>query len=172
MTFKTGYISLVVLLLAIGMYSCGRNSVEPQIETLTETVYRDREIRIRDTVRVVEPHTEIQYKTIEVEKLRIDTVLVPVGFQHAGLVSATPITRKGQSLVLTTFDLNKQAFTQRRYEVPERRLLWSVMPSVSHESAALSVNLTLNRIGLQVSTIQTFSGRYLYHAGIGYKFSS
>lgn len=89
-----------------------------------DTVYVDRPLLKRDTVRVVEPVEVKVFHTVQ--ELRTDTVRVPVGFNYVGVIGERPITytNKRDKLVLTSFDTRLQAFTQRTYSLPQRK--WGI----------------------------------------------
>ena len=167
-------IPIVVAVLIIGAYRIGNSRGVASVDPVVETIYRDRDIARRDTTRgQAEPVTIIKYRTVEIEKTRVDTLRIPINMNVAGVVSANPVVIRNRRVGLTTYDVGEQQFVQRFYEVPPKRFQWYIFPSVSNSTASLSAGVTFKNVGISIGTIQSYDGQnFAYHAGIGYKLSN
>lgn len=94
----------------------------------TDTVYRDRQITVRDTITETVPLEVIRYDTVSVtnrdtiriEVPTVDTVIsdttAQVLWRPYGLISDRPIRIEGTSVTLSYYQLASQRWEQRRYE--------------------------------------------------------
>lgn len=101
-----------------GAHRASNNALVPA----PDTVYVDRPLLKRDTVKVVQPVEVKVFHTVQ--ELRTDTVRVPVNFNPAAVIGANPVTQRRGKLTLTSFDLQQNAFTQRTYSLPARK--WGI----------------------------------------------
>ena len=138
----------IITLIFVGTltYQAGNHIGSKQVRTLTkiDTVYAERALVKRDTLRVYEPYQVTIFDTLKVTELRTDTIKVPVNFGVSGVIGENPVTRKGRDLVLTSFDLGQNAFVQRAYAVPRRRFTKGLFLSVGKSNITNDLNLSLD----------------------------
>lgn len=112
---------LILLVFALLLLLAGRRwgvssvDVYPQ----TDTVYVDKPLPSRDTIRVEVPRTHVVYRTVR-DTVRIE-VPVPRGFSPNGLIPRNPLRFDRRHAVLTYWSPSSSAFVQDRYEIPKRK---------------------------------------------------
>lgn len=97
-------------------------------------------------MNVVQPYEVTIFDTLTVHELKTDTIRVPVNFGYSGLISNDPVTIEDRNFVVTSFDLDANAFVQRKYSVPARRFfvrLWSYTTySNAHQELGMELDMT------------------------------
>lgn len=117
--------SILAFLLAWHLRGCTIPDVQTS-SALVDTVFIERPLTIRDTIRVrdVVVETVTRFQPVEVERLRVDTVHAPVDLGRYTLAPTRPLHFERGRAVVTTFDPESHAWQQVRYQVPVKR--WSV----------------------------------------------
>lgn len=136
--FSLAVMLVLTAFVSFRLGSCGKvRDPIPQVDTL----YIDRPLVERDTVNVYYPVRVTVYDSVEV--LRTDTVRVPVDFNYTGLVGRNPVTLDRSKFILTSFDTQKQAFTQRTYHVPDKKWGLSLNAVTTLTNAYTGIGLEL-----------------------------
>ena len=133
-------IAVLMLVAAFFAFRWGRSSGRVD-SAPPDTVFIDRQLTVRDTIRTLDPVTVTVYQ--EVEKVRVDSVLVPVDFGVAGVIGASPVTIDHGNFVLTSFDPRGGRFVQQTYSVPPRK--WGLSAS-----ATTTLTNAFNSLGLEL----------------------
>lgn len=115
--------------LCLGFYLRGCLPPREDASMRADTVYVDRPLLVRDTVRQEVPVRVTVFERVEVEKLRVDTVARPVSLERYTLAPPRPLQfRRGHAAtmvaIVTTFDPEAGRWQQASYAVPVKR--WDV----------------------------------------------
>lgn len=143
---------VLLLVTAVASFRIGGCASEPRtVEVVRpDTVYAERQLTVRDTIHVRQPYRVTVFDTVHT--LRVDTIRVPVSFDYTGIIGSNPVTMEGRALTVTSFDLGKQAFVQRTYDVPERQWrlgLYSYgMVTNAYSSIGLELRVQYRRLWL------------------------
>ena len=148
-------LAIVSVVLIFASFRVGKRFGSPTIAP-TDTVFVDRQLTKRDTIRVIQPKEVKVFRTVT--ETRVDTIHVPVNLTPVGVVGAQPITRtKGNALTLTTFDLGRQAWTQQTFTLPPQQ--WGIglfaVSAVGRLESKISIQM---RVRYQKVEISPFIG--------------
>lgn len=137
-------LGIIVIFVASASFRLGSSRVPAEVAA-PDTVYADRQLLLRDTIHTVLPVTVTLFDTVRVTETRVDTIRVPVNFGYSGVVGSKPITRTGNKLTLTSFDIAHQRFTQQTYTLPERKWGFGIyaVSTLTNVSAGLSLEMDI-----------------------------
>lgn len=113
---------IAVLLSLAGGYvlrGCTGTQGEDRTTVQADTVFVDRLLVERDTIRVSVPERVTIYRTVT--DLRIDTIRVPANLGEYRVTTPRPLHVTSRRVMLTAFDPSTSRWEQQSYAVPERR---------------------------------------------------
>ena len=139
-----------------------------------DTVFVDRPLLRRDTVRVSVPDRVTVYRTVT--ETRVDTVRIPVDLTDYRVTTPRPLNLGSRTATLTLFNPSTSAWEQQTYHVPERNwgfnLSASVLAMQTAEGTRLSVgpsaSLRYRRLTLNGAYLVTPDGSGVPSASLSY----
>ena len=119
--------SVLAFLLAWHLRGCTSPASTSTTTAAADTVFVDRPLLKRDTVRVSVPERVTVYRTVT--ETRVDTVRLPADLSDYRVTTPRPLDVGSRRVTLTAFDPVALRWEQQTYRVPERN--WSLSVSAS-----------------------------------------
>lgn len=165
------------ILLGIGWgmgYYMGSGTMPEQVtKTVTEYVPRMKPKDLGEEYSL--PQTQLYYKSIFVDKLRVDTVYVPKELDRYRITDLNPININAGEVTFTYFNPEQKRYEEQIFSVPERAFSWGVYLSNKYHIhnelhyIGLEADAMWKRVGVTGGGFYSITGEYYYYAGLKIK---
>lgn len=142
----------------------------PAGQMLPQIKYIEKLVPVERIVQKVVSVPEVRFVTREVEKLRVDTVFVPVEMRDYVLAGRQPLSVSPSRVDFTYFDPGSRVFVTDRYSVPSPRIRYSVTAGIGGDwidtrtlpnlpTATLTGSVGMGRISAFTTLSKPMDGR-------------